>query len=196
MGAVAASIRREQAEATRAALLDAAAHEFWLSGLAGTRLQDVLDRARVAKGSLYYHFRDKAQMAEAIIDSAPWDSCLTQLGTAPARGLAAIEAFAHAVAAHAENDVRARALIRIAHELDNPRVDAGIDAWEMHLMGALQQAIADGDVPDTIPSRDVAAAITAALHGEILAAAPHRPLPDRINCLWAILRPGVTAGAR
>jgi AcrR family transcriptional regulator len=194
VGAVVASIRREQAEATRAALLDAAAHEFWLNGLAGTRLQDVLDRAGVAKGSLYHHFRDKAQMAQSIIDSTPWEPCLTRLATAPTRGLAAIEAFSCAVAEHSETDVRARALIRIAHELDNPGIDSGTDAWERHLAGALQQAIADGDVPDTIPAQDVAAAITAALCGEILAPAPRRSLSDRINSLWTLLRPGVAAG--
>ena len=58
--------REEYSEATRTALLDAAAVAFAAQGFARTSVDDIVRRARVTKGALYHHFRDKTAVFEAV----------------------------------------------------------------------------------------------------------------------------------
>jgi AcrR family transcriptional regulator len=60
------SRREEYTEATRRALLDAAADLFATSGYAATSIEDVVGRARVTRGALYHHFRSKEDLFEAV----------------------------------------------------------------------------------------------------------------------------------
>ena len=59
------SRRQEHKELTRAAVLDAAAGQFAGRGYAATTIDDVAGAARVSKGTVYYHFADKARLFEA-----------------------------------------------------------------------------------------------------------------------------------
>jgi len=59
--------RRElHVEDTRRALLAAARHEFAAQGYAGSSLDDIVRRARLTKGALYHHFKNKAALLEAV----------------------------------------------------------------------------------------------------------------------------------
>jgi AcrR family transcriptional regulator len=58
--------RDEYAETTRAALLDAAAAAFAEQGFARTSVEDIVRRARLTKGALYHHFKDKRSLFEAV----------------------------------------------------------------------------------------------------------------------------------
>src|SRR5262245_66667501 len=58
--------REEYIEATRTALLDAAATAFAARGFARTSVDDIVRRARVTKGALYHHFKDKTAVFEAV----------------------------------------------------------------------------------------------------------------------------------
>ena len=60
------SRRQEHMELTRAAVLDAAAEQFAQRGFAATTIDDVASAARVSKGTVYYHFVDKARLFEAV----------------------------------------------------------------------------------------------------------------------------------
>lgn len=59
------SRREEYAEATRAAILEAAMERFTADGFAATTVDAVAEAARVTKGAVYHHFRDKAELLEA-----------------------------------------------------------------------------------------------------------------------------------
>lgn len=48
------------------ALLDAAAALFVEKGVAGTSIDDIVERAGVAKGTFYHYFQDRAAMLEAL----------------------------------------------------------------------------------------------------------------------------------
>jgi AcrR family transcriptional regulator len=61
------SRRGEYTEATRRALLDAAADLFTERGFARTSLDDVAAVARVTKGAIYHHFGSKPGLLEAVI---------------------------------------------------------------------------------------------------------------------------------
>jgi AcrR family transcriptional regulator len=65
-----ARARKVTPEARRQAILAAALTVFAAHGFEAARLDDVAQRAGVAKGTLYLHFRDKEALFEALVRSA------------------------------------------------------------------------------------------------------------------------------
>lgn len=61
---------KADAQATRYQILDAAEAEFLARGVAHTRLQDVAAAAGVTRGAIYWHFQDKAELFNAMMDRA------------------------------------------------------------------------------------------------------------------------------
>jgi TetR/AcrR family acrAB operon transcriptional repressor len=59
---------KEDALATRNSLLDAAEHVFLSQGVAGTSLNDIAQYAGTTRGAIYWHFRDKADLFNAMMD--------------------------------------------------------------------------------------------------------------------------------
>ena len=59
---------KTEAAATREALLDAAERVFRERGVAHTSLAEVAAAARVTRGAVYWHFRDKADLFEALCE--------------------------------------------------------------------------------------------------------------------------------
>lgn len=57
-------------QATRNRILNAALKQFAHSGYVGTSVQDIVDAARVTKPTLYYYFKSKAGLYQALIDWA------------------------------------------------------------------------------------------------------------------------------
>lgn len=60
--------RAEQAQRTRSAVLDTARQLFADRGFAGTSLQDIADAMDVRKANVYYYFKTKAAILEALLD--------------------------------------------------------------------------------------------------------------------------------
>src|SRR5581483_2652027 len=61
---------RGKPEESRAAILQAAAHEFAAHGVAGARTDAIARDARVNRTLLYYYFKDKETLYGAILDDA------------------------------------------------------------------------------------------------------------------------------
>jgi TetR/AcrR family transcriptional regulator len=61
---------RGKPEESRAAILEAAAHEFAAHGVAGARTDAIAREARVNKALLYYYFKDKETLYGAVLDDA------------------------------------------------------------------------------------------------------------------------------
>src|SRR5712664_2348983 len=60
--------RKAQAtDATRKALLKVARKLFADRGYAGTATEEVVRRARVTRGALYHHFKDKRDLFKAVL---------------------------------------------------------------------------------------------------------------------------------
>jgi TetR/AcrR family transcriptional regulator, acrAB operon repressor len=59
---------KEDALATRQQLLDAAEHVFLAQGVAGTSLNDIAVAAGTTRGAIYWHFKDKADLFNAMMD--------------------------------------------------------------------------------------------------------------------------------
>ncbi|MFI0220242.1 ScbR family autoregulator-binding transcription factor [Streptomyces lydicus] len=60
-------VQQERAIKTRLAIRTAAAEVFAERGFDGASIAEILDRAKVTKGALYFHFRDKQALADAIL---------------------------------------------------------------------------------------------------------------------------------
>lgn len=61
---------KADAQATRTALLDAAEALFQARGVSRTSLQDIAGAAGTTRGAIYWHFRDKADLFNAMMERA------------------------------------------------------------------------------------------------------------------------------
>ena len=59
---------KEEAQATRSKLLDAAECLFQLQGVSRTSLQDIAVRAGATRGAVYWHFKDKPDLFNAMME--------------------------------------------------------------------------------------------------------------------------------
>ena len=72
---------KEEALATRHALLDAAERVFGRRGVARTSLAEIAEEAGVTRGAVYWHFKDKADLFTAMMDRVvlPLDESMVRL---------------------------------------------------------------------------------------------------------------------
>ena len=59
---------KEDALATRHALLDAAERSFQVHGVARTSLAQIAEAAGLTRGAIYWHLKDKADLAKTLVD--------------------------------------------------------------------------------------------------------------------------------
>lgn len=99
---------KAEAEQTRHKLLDAAEQLFLARGVSRTSLQDIATAAGTTRGAVYWHFQDKADLFNAMLQrvTLPLEQALhaaaepPPVGVSPLRGLydtlmAALHATAH-----------------------------------------------------------------------------------------------------
>jgi TetR/AcrR family acrAB operon transcriptional repressor len=84
---------KEDALATRHALLDAAELLFQQRGVSRTSLQDIAQAAGVTRGAVYHHFEDKAALFDAMMERVrlPLEDAELQAATTPDQAWAALE---------------------------------------------------------------------------------------------------------
>ncbi len=72
-----------QAEATRNAILDAAERLFEVQGLSRTTLQDIASAAGVTRGAVYWHFKDKRELFDSLMERVflPFENAILLLGS-------------------------------------------------------------------------------------------------------------------
>jgi TetR/AcrR family acrAB operon transcriptional repressor len=75
---------KEEALATRASLLDAAERVFQQKGVSRTSLNDIAVAAGTTRGAIYWHFQDKADLFNAMLDrvTLPLEIAFRQVGLA------------------------------------------------------------------------------------------------------------------
>lgn len=59
---------KEEAQETRQRILDAAEKAFYARGVARTTLADIAALANVTRGAIYWHFNNKADLLQAMLD--------------------------------------------------------------------------------------------------------------------------------
>ena len=168
--------RAEHASDTRAALLAAARRLFAAHGYDGTGTEQIVAEARVTRGALYHHFRDKADLFRAAMAEAAGEVArrltgerLDEVSGSPLNDIrAGVSAFLDVCA---EGDFQRIVLV------DGPRV-LGTDAWDelvdrygrSLLEEWLSRAVAAHDI-ESVPVRPLARLLIAMLTEASLAIA-------------------------
>src|SRR6478752_5872522 len=98
---------------TRGGILRAALKRFAHSGYAAASVQQIVDAARVSKPALYYYFKDKAGLFDALVDQAH-DERYHLMQQAAAKGGTLAEKLEEIAAAIFDFSVRNRELMRLA----------------------------------------------------------------------------------
>ncbi|MFZ6673515.1 TetR family transcriptional regulator [Undibacterium sp. Xuan67W] len=78
---------KEEAQETYSALLDAAEKVFAEKGVTSTTLNDVANAAGMTRGAIYWHFKDKGALFQAMCDRAflPMEALLNEIVSTPSK---------------------------------------------------------------------------------------------------------------
>src|SRR5262245_51052496 len=140
------TIRVPKAERTRVRILEAAEARFARVGFAETRLEDVARDVGVKRAALFYHFRDKRALYDAVIEMlfggllARIQVILDRHGSAAERFESAVDAWVDALAARPS---MARLLLREAAGL-GPEVDPSMVMRAEPFLDRTRQLLAEG----------------------------------------------------
>ena len=198
---------REEALATREQLLDAAECIFRQRGVGHTSLAEVADAAGVTRGAIYWHFKDKADLFQAMFDRAtlPLNSALDELTSGSQDDpLGAVRQLAVHALTHLARDPRTQAVFDIAflrceytEELSAVRSRHLQDRADClrQCEASLSQAVAQGQLPRDTDTRLAAQGYYAFVGGlmrDWVESAGHYDLaaaaPALIDCYLAGLR--------
>ncbi len=108
---------KEDAQATRQQLLEAAIRVFAEKGVSRTSLQDIAQSAGVSRGAIYWHFTNKAELFDAMMESAilPMEQALQQIGHVAGQDpLVELESAMLQSMRSIATDARTRAIFEIA----------------------------------------------------------------------------------
>jgi TetR/AcrR family transcriptional regulator, acrAB operon repressor len=108
---------KEDAQATRQQLLQAAQRVFAEKGVSRTSLQDIAQAAGASRGAIYWHFKNKADLFNAMMECAtlPMEQAMQQIGhDARQDPLVELERAMFQVMQSIVEDADTRAIIEIA----------------------------------------------------------------------------------
>jgi AcrR family transcriptional regulator len=176
------STQAERSARTRSALLEAAARGLSRYGYGNLVLEDVARDAGYTRGALYHQFKDKEELALAVIEWADetWRREVGSLADEQPDPAAALIALARGHAVLCRRDI-ARVAMALRVEFsgqDHPvgralaRVSDGLVKRCARLINAGRR---DGSIPPGPPAPVVARAFIGALEGTVIALAGHAP---------------------
>lgn len=185
-----------RARSTRQALLTAAADRFAAKGYHGTSLSEVLIASDLTKGALYFHFRSKRALADALIAEtlAGWGRWLGELHPGAADPLLALLGQTDEVVVRLMYDPVVRATARLLRDdaVASPTTGDYVAAWQDSTRARLAEAAAGGLLCAEVSPGSVARLVVAAVVGHTVIAetvGTREELWPRINSFWSGLLP-------
>jgi AcrR family transcriptional regulator len=191
--------RQARAEATRRKIMDAAVDLFTERGYAAIGLGDIIERAELTKGALYYHFASKDAVASAIIEeaSAIVFGAMRGITESSAPALENIIHGTFVISDIVATDKIARTGRQLIRALGKFNVAAAntYRRWLALMSAEVTKARVEGDLRADLHVDDVAETIVgAALGAEQLANALSggADMPRRLTSTWNVLLTAVT----
>ncbi|MFJ9153530.1 ScbR family autoregulator-binding transcription factor [Streptomyces sp. NPDC102270] len=161
--------RKLRAEQTRATIVKAAAELFDRHGYESASLRDIVTRANVTKGAMYFHFATKEDLAHAVMDLQ--HNCLSRaLADIDRSGYSSLEALIRGTFEMAGQTGRcsvARAGLRLAMSgvaLSRPLPDP-VDDWMENVAERLAAARREADLDADVEVESAARALVYFLVG-------------------------------
>ncbi len=193
-------VRQARSEATRKRIINAAVDLFAEVGYQATGLGDIIERAEMTKGALYYHFDSKEALATAIIEEGA-NTALTAFRSISEPSSPALENMIHGVFVVADL-ITTDKMVRTGSQLLRAfgEFNAATALTHGHLLSEMvaqaRQAIAEGDLRDGLDPDAVGELIVGAVLGaEFIsnAASGGADLIERIARTWALLLPAIAS---
>jgi AcrR family transcriptional regulator len=193
-------VRQARSEATRQRIVNAAMELFAEAGYQATGLGDIIERAQMTKGALYYHFDSKEALATAIIEEGA-DTALGAFRSISEPSSPALENMIHGVFVVADL-ITSNKMVRTGAQLLRAfgEFNAATALAHGHLLSEMvtqaRQAIAEGDVREGLDPETVGEVIVGGMLGAEMisnAASGGSDLVDRIARTWSLLLPAIAS---
>ncbi len=190
--------RQARSEATRKRIINAAVDLFADEGYQATGLGDIIERAEMTKGALYYHFDSKEALATAIIGEGA-GTALTAFRNIAEPSAPALENMIHGVFVVADL-VRTDKMVRIGAQLLRAfgKFNEATVLAQGHLLAEMvtqaRQAIVEGDLRDDLDPDTVGEVIISAMLGAELVSSVSSggsDLIERVARAWTLLLPAL-----
>lgn len=180
--------KQERAVRTREAILTAAAEIFDEYGYSGASISKIMNRADVTQGGMYFHFKSKRELAQAVLTHQQ-EFVVRQPEGYGLQGLVDLTFFtAHQLI----SNVLFRASVRLAVEQGEfgPRDDTAYQEWVEQLYVHLCAAREQGELRPDVDEREFANVLVGAYTGTQIfsnIASGHADLPERLVSMWRYL---------
>ncbi|MGX1760179.1 ScbR family autoregulator-binding transcription factor [Streptomyces lydicus] len=155
--------QQDRAIRTRRLILEAAAAVFDDLGYDRATIAEVLDRAGVTKGALYFHFASKEQLALAVLDEHVLDIAVEPQKIKLQEFVDAGQVLAYRL----RSDPIQRGAARLAVEQGSNHLDRkqSMLSWSVFVEGLLNEAKDRGEVLESIVVRETAELYVGAFAG-------------------------------
>jgi AcrR family transcriptional regulator len=193
-------VRQARSEATRRKIIDSAVDLINEIGYPAAGLGDIIERAELTKGALYYHFDSKEALATAIIEEGS-ETILNAFRAAGRTSSPAMENILHGsfvVTDVLASDRVARAGARLLRTFGgfNPAAKRTVEILVNELVERIKTATAEGDLRPTLDAETAGASVLAGMLGsELLSStlAEGTDLRARFARTWELLLPAIIA---
>lgn len=195
-------VRQARSEATRKKIVNAAVDLFAEVGYQATGLGDIIERAELTKGALYYHFDSKEALATAIVEDGA-DTALTTFRNISESSVPALENLIHSLFVLADlirtdKTVRAGAQLHRAFGKFNQATVAIHHQLLAEVVDQVKQAIDEGDLRTDQDAQVVGEVVVGAMLGAELVSTMRSggaDLIQRIATTWSLLLPALVEEA-
>jgi len=172
----------ERRARSRAALLESAARGLSRYGYANLALEDVAREAGYTRGALYHQFKDKEDLALAVLYWADetWQREVGELADQQLDPVSALLAMARGHAVMCRRDIaRVAIALRVEFSGQDHKIANELERVQAALVKRLARLInagrGEGAIPPGPPARTVALALIGALEGTVIALAGQAP---------------------
>jgi AcrR family transcriptional regulator len=177
----------QRRERSREALLEAAARGLSRYGYGNLALADVAREAGYSRGALYHQFKDKEDLALAVLSWAneTWQREVGEPAERESEPVAALMAMARGHAVLCRRDVaRVAMALRVEFGDSGHRLAREIESVQAGLVKRLSRLIAagrrSGSIPPGPPANVVALALVGALEGAVIMTSGRAPYDEQL----------------